>query len=86
LNSKFNTNSISTTQNSTKNSRSWSHVELNSDVVFASSNYVYWNKVIFEYFFIPEFAWEFTYPPETAYLMYNPSVRANWVFRKITVK
>lgn len=86
LNSKFNTNSISTNQNSTNNSRRWNHIEINPDVVFVTSDYVYWDTIKFNYFFIPEFTWKFIYPPETAYLMYNPIIRANWIFRKITVK
>ena len=52
----------------------------------ANSSRVYWKEVVFEYYFKPEFEWIYTYPPVTGYMMYDPLVRANWVFSTIEVK
>jgi len=84
LNSKFKTES-SSIKNWEKN-WSWNYKEFNPDVVMANASNVWWKEMVFEYYFIPEFKWTYTYPPVTWYMMYDPLVRANWKFSNIEVK
>lgn len=85
LNNKFQTNTIST-QSNQEQTWTWDHIEYRPDVVFASSSYAWWNTLDFEYFFVPDFAGKFINPPTTAYMMYNPQVRANTEFEIIEIK
>lgn len=84
INSKFKTESSSVT-GSTRN-WNWDYVENKPDVVMANASYVWWKNAEYEYFFRPEFAWTYTYPPVSAYLMYDPVIRANSKFSIIEVK
>jgi hypothetical protein len=85
INSKFKTESVWIRQDSTKDNRS-SHIELNPEVVFYTRDYLRWDTTELDYFFRPEFSWNFIYPPVSAYMMYNPIIRANGKFRNIEVK
>jgi len=84
INSKFKTESASIT-GATKN-WTWDYIENRPDVVMANASYIWWKNAEYEYFFRPEFAWKYTYPPVTAYLMYDPVIRANSKFSIIEVK
>ncbi len=84
INSAFNTEKIAVKQ--WANSWEWNHIEYLKDRVFATASQVWWNEQIFEYYATAEFEWTYTYPPVSAYLMYNPEVRASTVFEKIVVK
>lgn len=85
LHSNFKTNTIATSQNTTQN---WfyNHIEVQPNVIMAYAQSVWWWEAEYSYFVIPEFSWIFTYPPAHAYLMYDPSKRAHWVFQLIEVK
>ncbi|MDD3794035.1 MAG: alpha-2-macroglobulin family protein [Candidatus Gracilibacteria bacterium] len=84
INSKFKTESASVT-GSTRN-WSWDYVENKPDVVMANASYIWGKNAEYEYFFRPEFAGTYTYPPVSAYLMYDPVIRANSKFNIIEVK
>ncbi|MDD3144972.1 MAG: MG2 domain-containing protein [Candidatus Gracilibacteria bacterium] len=84
INSKFKTESSSVTGAS--NNWNWDYSEFRSDVVMANASYVWGNSAVFEYYFRPEFAGTYTYPPVTGYLMYDPTFRANSSFSNIVVK
>ncbi len=84
INSKFKTESSSVTWNS--NNWSWDYKEFNSDVVMWNASYFWWKEAVFEYYFKPEFEGTYTHPPVSTYMMYDPSVRANWKFSIIEVK
>jgi len=85
LNSKFKTESAIITKNTSWNDRNWDHTEFNKWVVFANTSYVYSDILNFNYYFVPEFSWNFTLPASTTYMMYNPLIRANSEFKKIEV-
>jgi uncharacterized protein YfaS (alpha-2-macroglobulin family) len=84
INNKFKTESAVVTWAS--KSWRWDHIENRPDVVMANASYIYWNKATYEYYFRPEFAWTYTHPPVTSYMMYDPIIRASWEFNIITVK
>ncbi|MDD2907509.1 MAG: alpha-2-macroglobulin family protein [Candidatus Gracilibacteria bacterium] len=84
INSKFKTESSSVT--SVSNNWSWDYSEIKSDVIMANASYVWGKTAVFEYYFRPEFAGTYTYPPVTGYLMYDPTFRANSIFSLIEVK
>jgi uncharacterized protein YfaS (alpha-2-macroglobulin family) len=84
INNKFKTESVAVT-NSSRSWR-WNHLEYNPDVVMINYPHIWWDSVIFEYYFRPEFTWTYTHPPATAYLMYQPQTRASTWFNIITVK
>ncbi len=86
LNNNFNTNSIATSQNTTKDAWRWTHTEKRPELLMTHAKYVYGNSATYEYFITPDFAGTFTYPPATVYMMYQPDTRANTVFRRIDVK
>ena len=85
MNSKFRTNSIATSQNSTAD---WyyNHTEVLPGLVMSHAESVWGDSAEYTYFVIPEFSGTFTYPPASAYLMYNPDIRAYGEFRTIEVK
>ncbi|PID86289.1 hypothetical protein CSB08_01355 [Candidatus Gracilibacteria bacterium] len=85
INDRFKTESSIIKQNTTSGYR-WTHKELLPDRIFATASYIWDNKAVFEYFVIPEFEGTFTYPPVTSYMMYNPKIRANGLFKIIEVK
>jgi len=84
INSKFRTESSSITWAS--NNWNWDYKEFNSDVIMANASYFWWREAIFEYYFKPEFAWTYTHPPVTTYMMYDPLIRANGKFSTIQVR
>ncbi len=51
-----------------------------------NASYFWWREAIFEYYFKPEFAGTYTYPPVTTYMMYDPLIRANGKFSTIQVR
>ena len=85
INSKFKTEQIATKEWS-RWSWNWNHKEYRPDVVMANAKYVWSWGSSFEYFFRPEFKWVYVHPPVTAYMMYNPDLRANSEFAVIEVK
>ncbi|MDD3646175.1 MAG: MG2 domain-containing protein [Candidatus Gracilibacteria bacterium] len=85
LNNKFLTNTIRA-QNNQEQSWIWDHIEYRPDVVFASSSYTWGDTLNFEYFFVPDFEGKFINPPTTAYMMYNPQIRANSEFEMIEIR
>lgn len=64
----------------------WDYKEFNPWVVMANASYVWWKTATFEYYFRAEFEWTYTRPPVTAYMMYNPLIRASGRFTNIEVK
>lgn len=84
INTKFQTEQISSKENN--NYWTFDHKELHPDVVMLNASNVWSDSSSYEYFFRPEFSWVYTMPPITAYMMYEPSIRANTEFRLIEVK
>ncbi len=85
INSEFKTESIDVKQDTTKDNYN-GHIEFKPEVVFYNRDVVWWKNMSLEYYFRPEFSWIFTYPPVSAYMMYDPMVKANGKFRVIKVK
>jgi uncharacterized protein YfaS (alpha-2-macroglobulin family) len=52
----------------------------------AHAKHLYDSEIRYEYYVRPKFSGTFTQPPVTAYLMYNPEMRAHTKFNKIEVK
>jgi uncharacterized protein YfaS (alpha-2-macroglobulin family) len=61
-------------------------VEVLPNLIMAYAENMWWDTAEYSYFVIPEFTGTFLYPPATAYLMYNPDIRAYGEFRTIEVK
>lgn len=85
INTNFKTEEISIKEWDNKTWK-WNHIEYNPDVVMANAEYIWSWSNDFEYFFRPEFEGTYLHPPVTAYMMYNPQIRANWEFNIATVK
>ena len=85
LNSRFQTNSIATSQ-ATSDTWAWNYVNLRPETVMANARYSWGNEAEYKYFIRADFAGEYLYPPLAGYLMYKPTVRANTEFRRIVVK
>lgn len=83
LNSKFKTNSIVKKDNE---NYYWNHIEILDDRLFANISNWYGDKYEYSYYIIPEYVGLFTYPPVSAYIMYEPEIRANTKFEKIEVR
>lgn len=86
INSKFKTESALVTQNTKNKNWSWNYIEYRPNAVMAHERSVWWNKKELSYFVRADFAWLYTYPPVTWYMMYNPSIRWNSEFNIIEVK
>lgn len=85
LNSRFQTNSIATSQSSS-DTWAWNYVNLRPETVMANARYSWGNEDEYKYFIRADFVGEYLYPPLAGYLMYEPTVRANTEFRRIVVK
>lgn len=86
LNSRFKTNTIATAQASSWDRWRWSHTEKRPQWVMAHARYSWGRTAEYEYFVRADFAGEFIYPPVAAYMMYQPTKRANNEFRRIVIK
>lgn len=84
INSRFRTESSLVRQAS--EDWQWSYKEFNPWVVMANAEYVWGKEMVLEYYFRPEFEWTFTLPPVTAYMMYNPLIRASGRYAIIEVE
>lgn len=58
-----------------RDNRYFDYKEIRPEVVFLNSSYNYW-KLNYTYLLRAEYAWKFTLPPVSAYLMYEPETRA----------
>jgi uncharacterized protein YfaS (alpha-2-macroglobulin family) len=86
LNSKFQTNSVATNQASQQNTWRWNQTQIRPELVMANAKYSWGTSSEYSYFVRADYPGEFLYPPLAGYLMYEPSVRANTAFRRITIK
>jgi len=68
-----------------RNDRYFDYKEIRPEVVFLNSSYNY-GKLSYTYLLRAEYAWKFTLPPVSAYLMYEPETRAYSEYNIIEVE
>lgn len=82
----FRTQSVAVGQADKNISWVWSYTQNLPDRAMAHAKYVYDEELVYEFYFRPKYEWNFTLPPVTGYLMYQPETRAHSKFSNVEVK
>jgi hypothetical protein len=90
INSKFNTESSSTTDASSEYGywNGWTHTESREDRILATQDYVWRmdHPYTYTYYIRPEYVGTYLLPPVTAYYMYQPEIHSIGKYEKVVVQ